>query len=150
MNLEAVAALAPDLTREFPRSPREVLAGYVVVARALDKCRAELAGKGGEYHFACALDREFFHFTNISADAFREFVATGADDDRVAEWITARARVNSRAEQVEWNNRLRYMRLCDMPLRLQVFLEDYIPQYLPKGRLVNYWFDVYDIEEGRM
>lgn len=32
--------LAKDLTKDDPRSPRETLAGYVIAARTLDKCRA--------------------------------------------------------------------------------------------------------------
>ena len=40
--------LAKDLTKEFPRSPRELLAGYVITARAADKCRAVLVGTAGE------------------------------------------------------------------------------------------------------
>jgi len=42
---------AKDLTKEYPRSPRETLAGYLIAARTLDKCRAVLAGTAGEYHF---------------------------------------------------------------------------------------------------
>lgn len=141
---------APDLRTGFPRSPRDLLAGYVIAARALDKCRAELAGTAGEYHFNCSLDREFFNFTRIDADEFRAKAATGATDGEMAEWITAKSRVKERAEIVEWNNRLRGMRPCDLPLRLQLFLEDYIPKSLPPGRVVNFWFDLYDIEEKRM
>jgi hypothetical protein len=37
-----------------------------------------------------------------------------------------------------------------MPIQLQVFLEGYIPQNIPTDKIVNYWFDVYDIEEGRI
>ena len=47
---------APDLTQHPPRSPRVRLGGYVIFARCLDKCRATLAGKNGEYHFDCPLD----------------------------------------------------------------------------------------------
>lgn len=41
-NLEQVKLLARDLRngKEFPRSPRETLGGYVLADRALDKCRA--------------------------------------------------------------------------------------------------------------
>src|SRR2546426_11566391 len=41
-NLEKVKLLACDLRngKEFPRSPRETLGGYVLAARAVDKCRA--------------------------------------------------------------------------------------------------------------
>jgi hypothetical protein len=83
---------AKDLTCEFPRSPRDLLAGYVVAARVLDKCRAAVAGTLGEYHFNCPLDRRFFDFTGIDAEAFRAFISTGASDEAVAAWIAERAR----------------------------------------------------------
>ena len=53
---EKLQLLAPDLTKNFPRSPRETLAGYVIAARAVDKCRAVLAGTAGEYHSGCPVD----------------------------------------------------------------------------------------------
>ena len=48
-NTEKLRLLAKDLTRDYPRSPRDTLGGYVVAARTLDKCRAVLAGTAGEY-----------------------------------------------------------------------------------------------------
>jgi len=142
--------LALDLTKTFPRSPRETLAGYVIAGRTLDKCRSTIAGTNGEYHFDCPLDNQFLGFAEISADAFRTFVATEVDDVAVAEWIAQNARARERREIIEWNNKLRYMRPCDMAIELQEFLEDYIPQVIPAGKIVNYWFDVYDIEEDRI
>lgn len=56
---EKLKLLAKDLTNDYPRSPRELLAGYVVAARTLDKCRAVIAGTQGEYHFNCPLDGSF-------------------------------------------------------------------------------------------
>ena len=44
---------APDLTQRPPRSPRVRLGGYVILPRMLDKGRATVAGKHGEYHYAC-------------------------------------------------------------------------------------------------
>lgn len=40
--------------------------------------------------------------------------------------------------------------ISEMPPNLQVFLEDYIAEFIPKGKVVYYWFDVYDYEEGRL
>src|SRR5437879_3806180 len=51
---------AKDLTQEPPRSPRERLGGFVIFARTVDKCRADLAGTIGEYHFDCPLDNMLF------------------------------------------------------------------------------------------
>ncbi|MDA0812588.1 MAG: DUF5069 domain-containing protein [Verrucomicrobia bacterium] len=141
---------ALDLTTQFPRSPREVLAGYVVAARMLDKCRAVVAGTNGEYHFDCPLDNMFLSFVEISADAFRVFVATGADDAAIADWILLNARSRSPQERVQWNNDMRDKRISEMPIELQQFLEGYIPQNIPPGKIVRVWFDVYDIEEGRI
>jgi len=139
-----------DLSREFPRSPREMLAGYVVAARMLDKCRADIAGTLGEYHFNCLLDRQFLEFAGIEAEAFRAFVATGASDDKVAAWISQHAKARPRLEIIKWNNRMRDLQLSQLPDEAQEFLEGYIPQCLPKGRVVYRWFDVYDIEEKRI
>ena len=139
-----------DLNTEVPRSPRSVVGGFVVVGRTLDKCRAVIAGTNGEYHYDCPLDQLFLTFKGISADDFKTFVATGADDEAVGAWINENGTVRSLEEIVAWNNDLRYKRISEMPIELQVFLEGYIPEFLPAGRVVNYWFDVYDIEEGRL
>ena len=148
---ETVKDLARDLTKDYPRSPRELLAGYVLAARVLDKCRAEIAGMIGEYYFICPLDRMFFNFTGIDALKFKEFVATGVSDAEVEKWIQQHASERSRESIVEWNNNLRYKRINELPIDIQIFLEDYIPVYVaPKGRTVYYWFDVYDIEEERI
>lgn len=127
-----------------------MVGGYVVAGRTLDKCRAELNESLGEYHFDCPLDNLFFEFTGITADAFREFVATGATDEAVGEWIQKESIVNSRQEIIQWNNNLRFKPINQMPIELQEFLEGYIPECLPEGAVVHVWFDVYDIEEGRM
>lgn len=141
---------ALDLTKEFPRSPRTTLAGYVIGARMLDKCRAVIAGTQGEYHFNCPLDQMFLTFVGIDADAFQAFVSTGADDDAVADWIQSKATAHSKETIVQWNNDLRYKRISEMPIELQVFLESYIPENIPSEKVIYYWFDVYDIEEGRI
>lgn len=150
MSNEKLNLLAKDLTKDYPRSPRDTLAGYVIAARMLDKCRAVLAGTAGEYHFDCPLDNQFLGFTGIGAEQFKAFVATGAPDAEVAAWIEQHSKIKDVAQVVAWNNKLRATRPCDMPIALQQFLEDYIPKFIPKNRPVYVWFDVYDIEEKRM
>jgi hypothetical protein len=151
-NLENVKLLARDLRdgRNFPRSPREVLAGYVLAARALDKCRSVLVGCEGEYHSNCPLDQRWLTFAGIAYEDFRAFVATGATDEAVAAWITEQARDQSRTEIIAWNNKERDLRLSDLPMELQEYMEDYVTQNLPRNRVVYHWFDVYDIEEERL
>ncbi len=150
MNPEQLKLLAPNLTKSYPRSPRDTLAGYVIAARMLDKCRAVLAATAGEYHFDCPLDNQFLGFTGIGAEQFKTFVGTGASDAEVAAWLEQHSTIKDSAQVVAWNNKLRATRPCDMPIELQQFLEGYIPKVVPKNRPVYVWFDVYDLEEGRI
>ena len=151
-NLEKVKLLARDLRggKQFPRSPRATLAGYVLAARAVDKCRAVLVGWEGEYHSNCPLDQRWLKFAGIDYDDFRSFVATGATDDEIAAWIGEHAKKRSRGEIIAWNNKERDLHLSDLPLELQEYMEDYIQQFIPRNRVVHHWFDVYDIEEERL
>ncbi|MDX1681266.1 MAG: DUF5069 domain-containing protein [Akkermansiaceae bacterium] len=145
-----VKEFAPDLTQAFPRSPRETLAGYVVAARTLDKCRAVVAGTEGEYHYDCPLDSTFFDFTGIDSGEFKAKVESGATDEEMEDWIREHSKIKDDSERIQWNNKMRYTRPCDMKPELQEFLEDYIPKYVGSDRPVYVWFDVYDIEEKRL
>jgi hypothetical protein len=101
---DRIQALAPDLTRVAPRSARAPLGPHrVIAARALDKCRAELAGRAGSYHYNCPLDRAFFDFTGIDAAEFKEFVATGATDEEVIGWIAEKSRVHDSRRIALWS-----------------------------------------------
>jgi hypothetical protein len=101
---ERVISLAPDLTKTSPRSPRAALGDYkVMAARALDKCRAELAGTSGSYHFNCSLDQAFFRFTRIDSEKFKDFVATGASDQEVADWISKESKVQDKSKVATWS-----------------------------------------------
>ena len=125
------------------------MGGYVHAGRMLDKCRAVLAETNDEYHYNCPLDRYFFDFTGIDHEEFKDFVATGADDEAVGNWINEHSQVKTQEDVVKWNNKMRDMRISEMPVPLQMFLEGYIPQAIPAGKIVRVWFDVYDMEEGR-
>ena len=65
----------PDLTKFPPRSPRVRLGGYVILPRMLDKGRATVAGKNGEYHYACPLDQGFLEFVGIDPEALKKQLA---------------------------------------------------------------------------
>lgn len=142
---------AIDLTQVFPRSPRDTsIAGYVIAARCVDKTRAVLNGTEGEYHSGCPLDEVWLDFAGIKYKAFRKFVSTGADDAAISEWVTANAKQKKTTEVIAWNNKMRDKPISKMALNLQEFLESYIPANIPEGKIVRVWFDVYDIEEGRI
>ncbi|AKC82831.1 hypothetical protein IMCC26134_08700 [Verrucomicrobia bacterium IMCC26134] len=79
-----------DLTLRPPRSPRATLGGYVQLPRILDKARACIAGRLGDYDFPAPLDGHFYTFTGLTSEALLEFVRTGADDAEVLAWLESR------------------------------------------------------------
>jgi hypothetical protein len=89
---------ATDLTQRPPRSPRVRLGGYAGLPRMLDKGRATLVGKNGEYHFDCPLDQRVLSFLGIDAEALKVQLAEGKSDGEILEWINA----NGKNKRSEW------------------------------------------------
>lgn len=83
---------APDFTQHPPRSVRVRLGGYVHLSRLLDKARAHLAGKAGDYHYNCPLDQQFFTFTGIDHEAMLAEIKTGKTDVQLLEWVNEHAK----------------------------------------------------------
>jgi hypothetical protein len=105
MNAEKLRAVALDLNRTAPRSPRAALANFpAVAARLVDKCRAELVGWNGAYHYNCPMDRKFFAACDLDAEALREFIATGANDAEVAVWMSQNA-ASTQKKITDWSRR---------------------------------------------
>jgi Domain of unknown function (DUF5069) len=111
---------------------------------------AVLVGWQGEYHSNCPVDQRWLKFAEIDYDDFKAFVASGATDEQVAAWIGKHAKKRPRIEIIAWNNKERDLRLSDLPLEIQEYMEDYIAKFIPRNRVVYHWFDVYDIEEERL
>jgi hypothetical protein len=64
----------------------------------LDKGRATIAGKNGEYHFDCPLDQRVLSFLGIEAEALKAQLAAGKGDNDILAWITA----NAKHKRSEW------------------------------------------------
>jgi hypothetical protein len=151
MNMPKIKELAKDLRKQPPRSPHEKLGGFVIAARSLDKCRAFLAGINGEYNFhPCGLAGFLWDFTGITPDQFKDFVATGASDDEVGNWLRSNSKVKEAIQIIRWNNSLKDKRISELPDGYQEYYEEYVPKFCPNPNKVRFFFDVYDAEEGRL
>ncbi|MDB5101742.1 MAG: hypothetical protein JWM80_6163 [Cyanobacteria bacterium RYN_339] len=83
---------AKDLTKEYPRSPYDELAGFPWLPRLIDKVRALGAGKIGEYTpFPCGGDKNWLGLVGIEADAIKAKIDSGASDQEITEWVKANA-----------------------------------------------------------
>lgn len=99
-----MAIQAPDLTQRPPRSPRVRLGGYALLPRMLDKGRATIIGKNGEYHYNCPLDQRFVNFVGIDPEAMRKELEAGKGDGEILEWIQTSAKhKRTDSEIVAWS-----------------------------------------------
>jgi Domain of unknown function (DUF5069) len=105
---------APDLTQRPPRSPRVRLGGYAMLPRVLDKARAVLMGRAGEYKFGNPMDQYFFAFTGIAPDALLEQAKKGAGDWELLRWIQEHAPTKPQPHEIRaWSEWLETMPIGD-------------------------------------
>ena len=98
-----MSTTAKNLTQQAPRSPRTHLGGYALMARMIDKGRADLAGQIGDYHYACPLDEMLFEFKGVKADAVRKLLGSGASDEQVVSWFAHNGTPKTAAEIATWS-----------------------------------------------
>ena len=116
--------IARDLTKEAPHSPRERVAGFAIASRAIDKCRASLAGTSGEYHYDCPLDNLLFRFKGISGEQFKTAVQTAKNYEDVGAWLQANGTVKTPAEIKIWSDEMEACSLMKNPEKRAFFIED--------------------------
>lgn len=110
-----------DLTKEPPRSPRSRLGGYALMARMIDKGRADLGGKVGEYHYACPLDQMLFGFKGVKADEVKELLDSGATDEQVVAWFSNHGTTKTTEEIKAWSDGVEGYRPYDDPEKKEWF-----------------------------
>jgi len=90
-----------DLTQRPPRSFRVRLGNYVILPRMLDKGRATLAGKNGEYIYNSPTDQRLVLFLGFDPDALLKELETGKGDREILEWVQAHSKTPRAPWEVE-------------------------------------------------
>ena len=135
---------SPDLTKFPPRSPRVRLGGYVILPRCLDKGRATLTGKNGEYHYACPLDQRFLEFAGIDPEALKKEL--GKSDSEILEWIEKNAKhKRSPVEIAAWSAWQEHRPPSEVEGR--EYFHDTHKKVAPKREDIATWFDLLDLDD---
>ena len=141
-----MAINAPDLTKHAPRSPRVRLGGYAILPRLLDKGRATIAGKHGEYIFACPLDQRFLEFTGIKPEALKKQLSAGKGDGEILEWITHHARPARTASEIAaWSAHQEQRAPADPESR--EYFNRIHATVAPKRADIVTWFELLDLDD---
>ncbi len=134
----------PDLTKFPPRSPRVRLGGYVILPRMLDKGRATVAGKNGEYNYACPLDQGFLEFVGIDPEPLKKQL--NKSDSEVLEWINKNAKYKRTVPEIlawsAWQEQA-----APDNLESREHFNDIQKAAAPKRDDIATWFDVLDVDD---
>src|SRR5687768_15696305 len=137
---------SPDLTQHPPRSARVRLGGYATLPRMLDKGRATLSKKNGEYHYACPMDQRLLDFLGLDPDALHKELASGKGDGEILDWIASnRKREHSAVEITSWSAHQEQRVPTDPETR--AFFNELHSKSAPKREDIGTWFDLLDVDD---
>jgi hypothetical protein len=141
-----MAIFSLDLTKQPPRSARVRLGGYALLPRCIDKGRAEINGKNGEYHFNCPLDQRFLEFAGIDPEALKKELAAGKGDGEILEWVQANAKhKRTDAEIAAWSSWQEQRAPSDPEGR--EYFNGLHSKIAPKREDLSTWADLLDLDD---
>ena len=90
----------------YPRSPREMMAGWIYLPRFIDKIRLHLAGKlHADYqeNFTKGFDGKWLETAGVKADQFIEVVKNSVTDGQVCDWVAKNVKISD-ADKKKFND----------------------------------------------
>ena len=138
---------APDLTQRPPRSPRTRLGGYALLPRMLDKGRATLAGKNGEYHYDCPLDQHIINYLGIDAKELLAKLKEGKGDGEILEWINANAKNQRTPWEIQQWSDFQDRRGPDSDAETLQLFAGYVAKLTTTREDLRTWADVLDLDD---
>jgi uncharacterized protein DUF5069 len=137
---------AMDLTKQFPRSPREKLGGIMMFPRTIDKARASHEGMLGEYIFDCNMDKHLFATLGCTAEEFSQAVRVSTSDAEVLDLLVQKRIPDDKLEAHnkridQWNS--------TTPEGWERYKKD-LDRIAPGNTKIKSRTDLIDFEEGRL
>jgi hypothetical protein len=136
-----------DLTQRPPRSMRSRLGGFVLLPRILDKGRATLVGKNGEYNYDSPTDQHLVRLLGLDLQALLKELASGKADGEILEWILAHAKTPRAPWEIEaWSVYMEKRGPDSDADTLSAFAE-YVGQHSKTREDIKTWFDALDLDD---
>ena len=135
-----------DLTRQAPRSPRARLGGFAILPRMLDKGRATIVHKSGEYNFDCPLDNQFLSYVGLKGSEILPQLEGGLTNWEMLEWILANARnKRTEAEILTWSSVQDNRGPGD--IESQQYFTQTLAKLAPHRKDISTWFHLLDLDD---
>lgn len=136
----------------YPRSPLEMMAGWVHLPRLIDKIRLNLAGHLADDYQGNLLkkgfDAEWLEVAGVEEDKFVELVAKSTCDGQVCDWVLRNVKVSERDKEQFKEHVINYGREGDeLRAKLQQRKEE---SGMGDRADIQCFVDYIDADEGRI
>jgi hypothetical protein len=136
-----------DLTQRPPRSFRVRLGNYVILARMLDKGRATVAGKNGEYKYNSTTDQRLVQLLGFDPDAMLGELATGKGDGEILEWVQSHSKTPRAPWEIEMWSGFMEKRGPDSDAETLALFAEYLGQLSKTREDVKTWFEAIELDD---
>jgi hypothetical protein len=136
-----------DLTQRPPRGFRVRLGNFVILARMLDKGRATLAGKNGEYEYNSSMDQHLVRFLGFDPDALLKELATGKGDWEILQWIEAHSKTPRAPWEIDAWSAFMERRGPDSDAETLAFFSEYVSKCSKTREDLKTWFEVLELDD---
>jgi hypothetical protein len=136
-----------DLTERPPRSFRVRLGNYVILARMLDKGRATLAKKNGEYKYNSGTDQHLVRFLGLNVKALLKELASGKGDGEMLEWVQSHSKTPRSPWEIEAWSAFMEKRGPDSDAETLALFAEYLGQLSKTREDVKTWFEAVELND---
>ncbi len=136
-----------DLTQRPPRSFRARLGNHVILARMLDKGRATLARKNGEYKYNSGTDQHLVRFLGFDPDALLKELATGKGDGEILEWVQSHSKTPRAPWEIEAWSAFFEKRGPDSDAETLELFSGYVGKFSKTREDIKTWFEAIELDD---
>jgi hypothetical protein len=136
-----------DLTQRPPRSFRVRLGGFVILARMLDKGRATLSKKNGQYNYNSPTDQHLVRFLGFDADAMLKELADGKGDGEMLQWVQSQSKTPRAPWEIEAWSSFMERRGPDSDAETIAGFGEYVGQHTKEREDLKTWFEAIELDD---
>ena len=136
-----------DLTQRPPRSFHVRLGGLVILPRMLDKGRATLARKNGEYKYNSGTDQHLVRFLGFDPKALLKELAKGKGDGEILEWVRSRSKIPRAPWEIEAWSAFMEKRGPDSDAETLAFFAENLGRLSKTREDVKTWFEFGELDD---
>ena len=138
---------APDPAQRPPRSPRSRLGGYALLPRMLDKGRATIAGKNGDYSYDSPIDQHVLKFAGIDPKKLLAELNKGKGDGEILDWINTNAKSKRTAWEIQQWSDYQDRRGPDSDAETLKFFAGYVAKLTKTREDIRTWADALELDD---